>query len=109
MKTSRQYNPPYQRTAAGIGELTRRILWHGQDTEQVQTDSPNRGSAVKKLADRILGIHADFENQCSDNKNKINTGLSVARQKCVLSLYASKFKEFKWHQISLITKNTEAY
>ena len=36
VKTSRQYTPPYQGTAAGTGELTRRILWHGQDTEQVQ-------------------------------------------------------------------------
>jgi len=26
----------------------------------------------------------------------------------VLRLYALKFKVFKWHQISLITKNTEA-
>jgi hypothetical protein len=34
------------------------------------------------LADRILGIHVDFENQCADNKNKINSGLSVAREKC---------------------------
>jgi len=34
------------------------------------------------LADRILGIHVDFENQYSDNKNKINSGLSVAEEKC---------------------------
>jgi hypothetical protein len=29
-----------------------------------------------------LGIHVDFENQCNDNKNKINSGLSIAREKC---------------------------
>ena len=37
---------------------------------------------MKSLADRILGIHVDFENQCNDDKNKINSGLSVAREKC---------------------------
>ena len=37
VKTSRQYTPAYQGTAAGIGELTRRISRHGQDTEWVQT------------------------------------------------------------------------
>jgi len=36
VKSSRQCTPPYQGTAAGIGELTRRISWHGQDTERVQ-------------------------------------------------------------------------
>jgi hypothetical protein len=29
-----------------------------------------------------LGIHVDFENQCNDNKNKINSGLSVAQENC---------------------------
>jgi hypothetical protein len=37
---------------------------------------------LKSWADHILGIHVDFENQCNDNKNKINSGLSVAREKC---------------------------
>jgi hypothetical protein len=37
---------------------------------------------LKSWADRILGIHVDFENQCNDNKNKISSGLSVAREKC---------------------------
>jgi len=37
---------------------------------------------LKNLADRILVIHVDFESQCNDNKNKINSGLSVAREKC---------------------------
>jgi hypothetical protein len=36
------------------------------------------------LADRILGIHVDFENQFNDNKNKINIGLLVAQEKCDL-------------------------
>jgi hypothetical protein len=29
-----------------------------------------------------LGIHADFENQCNDSGNRINSGFSVAREKC---------------------------
>jgi hypothetical protein len=37
---------------------------------------------LKSLADRILGIHVDFENQYNDDKKKINIGLSVAREKC---------------------------
>ena len=36
VKTSKQYTVPYQGTAAGFGELTRSISWHGQHTEQVQ-------------------------------------------------------------------------
>lgn len=34
------------------------------------------------MADRILGSHVEFENWCGDNTNKINSGLSVAREKC---------------------------
>ncbi|XP_023709668.1 kinesin-like protein Klp61F isoform X3 [Cryptotermes secundus] len=37
---------------------------------------------LKNWADHMLGIHVDFENQCNDSKNKINNGLSVAREKC---------------------------
>jgi hypothetical protein len=29
-----------------------------------------------------LGIHVDFVNKYNDNKNKINSGLSVAREMC---------------------------
>jgi hypothetical protein len=48
------------------------------------------------LADHILGIHVDFENQCIDNKNKISMGLSVAREKCdQLSLEASTIKDLQ--------------
>lgn len=37
---------------------------------------------MKSWADRILGIHVDFENQYNDNKNKISGGLAVVREKC---------------------------
>jgi hypothetical protein len=37
---------------------------------------------LKSWADRILGVHVDFENQCNDNKNKISSGLSLVREKC---------------------------
>ncbi|XP_021939166.1 kinesin-like protein Klp61F isoform X2 [Zootermopsis nevadensis] len=37
---------------------------------------------LKSWADRILGIHVDFENQYNDNKNKISGGLAVVREKC---------------------------
>jgi hypothetical protein len=37
---------------------------------------------LKSLADSILDVHVDFENQCSDNKNSINSGWSIDREKC---------------------------
>jgi len=37
---------------------------------------------MKNLADHILNTHATFENRCNENKNKINIGLSVAKEKC---------------------------
>jgi hypothetical protein len=36
---------------------------------------------LKSLADNILDSHADFENKCTDNNNKISSGLSVAGEK----------------------------
>ncbi|XP_069671575.1 kinesin-like protein Klp61F isoform X2 [Periplaneta americana] len=45
---------------------------------------------LKNLADRVLGIHSDFRNHCNEKKNKINSGLTLAREKCDhLSLEAS--------------------
>jgi hypothetical protein len=37
---------------------------------------------LKSLADNSLDSHADFENKCTDNKNKISSGLLVAGEKC---------------------------
>jgi kinesin family protein 11 len=52
---------------------------------------------LKSLADHILGIHVDFENQFSDNKNKIKTGLSVAQEKCdLLSKESSTITDLQW-------------
>jgi len=34
------------------------------------------------LADRILGIHVEFENQYSNDKIKIDRGLSIVQEKC---------------------------